>query len=101
MEIETCVSSWDEVVEVLSSFSLGGPSPHLRTHCHCLNSLMMMNLQTLASSPVVQIALTWRKAQVNFHQLSLEVICEPFCDWNLWDHFSILLPPTSLEFQWL
>ena len=66
VEIETCVSSWEEgVVEVLSSFPLRGPSLCLRTHCHCLNCLMMMNLQTLASMLVMQIALTWRKALVN------------------------------------
>ena len=72
VEIKTCVSSWAEgVVEVPSSFPLRGPSPHLRTHCHCLSCSMMMNLQTLASLLVVQIALTWRKALVNPHQLSL------------------------------
>ena len=88
-------------MEVPSSFPLRGHSPHLRTHCYCLSCLMMMNLQTLASLPVVQIALTWRKAQANLHQLCLEVICESFCNWNPWDHFLILLSSTSLEFQWV
>ena len=85
---------------------------------------MMMNLQTLALSLVVQIALIWRKARLNLHELSPEVICETFCGWNLQhvmqivsisrrvicplfcdlnhqDHVSISLPLTSLESPWV
>ena len=107
--------------EVLSFFPLMEP-PHLRTHCHCSNCSMMMNLQTQASLFVVQIVLIWKKAQTNPPQLSLKVTCGPFCGWNLqnlaqvvstlrkawvtcllycdwnhWDHFLIWLPLTSLE----
>ena len=72
------------MVEVLSSFPLREPSPHLRTHCHCSNCLMMMmNLQTLALLLAVLIILILKKAQMNPHQLSLEVTCGPFHGWNL------------------
>ena len=137
IKIETRVSSREEeVVGVLSFFPSREPSPHLRTHCHCLNcSMMMMNLQTLASLLVMYIVSIWKKAQTNPHQLSLkvtcgpfcgwnlqnlvqvvltlkkawvdphqlnlEVTCLPFCDWNHQDHFSIWLPLTSLECQWV
>ena len=47
---------------------------------------MMMNLQTLVLSLVMQIVSILRR-----------VICPFFFDWNCQDHFLILLPLTSLE----
>ena len=46
-------------------------------------SMMMMNLQTLASLLVVQIISIWKKAEMNLHQLSLKATCGPFHGWNL------------------
>ena len=66
--------------------------PHPRTHCHCSNcSMMMMNIQTLASLFVVQIVLIWKKAQMNPHQLSLKVTCGPSHGWKLQNLAQVIL----------